>query len=1286
LNNAAGFRVSLAFSNGPSDNSRISLDQTGILTPGASIDLYGHLAAGQEAGVFTNVIAMTFADSSSLLGASTNLGTSNVTLVGSIYTGKGVWTSVNGGNWKDLGRWESSGGTPGIDGSLSINDSATFGSVGSGSVTLNTNVSIAMLTFSNAVDPYTIIGSGTITLKAGEANPEVNLLAGTNAIVTALKLADVVTLNTTEGSSLVIGGNLSGMGTLVQNGVGTTILSGTNTYTGTTLVGEGVLELLNTNSFRSGSVLTISNGATLVLGMGTNSYSPYSVAAFTRTLGALGKTRERGLLGGATIGVDVTGTNVTIGSVISKGINGMLGFGVYGHGTLTMTALNTYSGTTLINEGTLQVGNGTLSGSLGTGPVVNNGSLIMNSPSGTRLNNTISGTGSVTVLKTKFGSKVVLAGTNSFSGGITIDRASVQIMRDSGLGVPGGSVTLNGGELYNTALSSPEISADRAITLGTNGGYFQAYYGTTFVVNSSLVGPGGVGIAWDSGTLQLGGSNSYAGPTTIGSTNAPNFWKNILANPTLKLGSDNALPSGNDLIFGQTLLGNSAVLDLNGFNASVGGLYGQRNAFIRNSAQGSPTLTFAPSGSAQFDGTINNGSGLINLVMNGSGTEILGGNNSKFGNALTAVNQGTIQLASGAQLGGSIQVGSNGVFMIGAGARLTQPGTLHAISGTLIDNSGLSFANSVKGTVSLTSTGVLQKSYAAGTSVAGFGATLSGLNKSFQILAGVVRDAATLTAKIVGGALDFKGTYRNGVVLAIKDSSFSINGVHNIQWYNTNAATPYWTNTVAGNTGNVENASFKDFQGSYSAFLAMLAKNHISVDMGLSSIMGAYGYDSETQTAWAVIDHNSLFAGSWHPAPDGFAAPSSAFSYALYAQTQNQRNVAKALDSFLSNPSGDRRTVVTALDQLAADQVPMALSAIMPTLYQSLSTIAFNNANAQNMELAQRLWGVRLAEGGGFSMSGLSDNFAMIQEGEGDGSKAVLDAKKDILRPGLDNHWGMFVDGNGVFAQANSGNMLPGYNAESGGVTTGLSYKWSDRFASGLYAGYEGTYAKYGGGSSLIDNAVRFGLFGTYGQPNAKGFYANALAGGAYNNYSVTRNINLGTLNRTANSTPGAGELDSMIGGGYDLQRGNFTFGPTASLQYTYLGVNAVSETGARSLDFNSGGWNTSSMLSSLGAHAAYTWNARTLPGHEIIVVPQLSLNWQHEFLQNPYDITGNLGGSGPTFSNTSATGTKDYLYTGIGVTVEFSKRWNAALFYNAAAGNNNLTSQNIFCSTGVKF
>ncbi|MFZ4115133.1 MAG: autotransporter-associated beta strand repeat-containing protein [Chthoniobacterales bacterium] len=408
-------------------------------------------------------------------------------------------------------------------------------------------------------------------------------------------------------------------------------------------------------------------------------------------------------------------------------------------------------------------------------------------------------------------------------------------------------------------------------------------------------------------------------------------------------------------------------------------------------------------------------------------------------------------------------------------------------------------------------------------------------------------------------------------------------------------------------------------------------------------------------------------------------------SYTLVAQNQNQMNVAAALDSLIPATSSDAQTVSAALDFLTAEQYPAAFEQIMPTLYQSLSTIAFNIDNAQNQEIIQRLWGVRLASaqeaGGNFQMSGFTDNTACLQE------KDKKEIKNDIMRPAPNNHWGMFVDGNGIFAQANSANNLSTYNAESGGVTTGLSYRWNKTVTTGIYAGYQGVYSKYNAGSTLIDDQVNFGLFGTYGEENGQGLFIDGLAGGAYDNYQMNRNISFGSgdyaLNRTAMGAPGAGELNTMVATGYDLKRGNFTFGPLSSIQYQYFGAQSFSETGAQALNLNVNAWDTSSLIFSLGSHVAYNWQATK----NLLVIPQISLSWQHQFLENPYTINSTLNyGNSPTFANTSSVPLRDTLYTGIGVTMEFAKRWDTSFFYNAAAGNQDVVSQNIFWSLGYKF
>jgi T5SS/PEP-CTERM-associated repeat protein len=679
-----------------------------------------------------------------------------------------------------------------------------------------------------------------------------------------------------------------------------------------------------------------------------------------------------------------------------------------------------------------------------------------------------------------------------------------------------------------------------------------------------------------------------------------------------------------------------------------------------------------------------------------SGTLTLGsvanrGNNPSSGNSLLIADGGHVT-DSNAVIANATNFYSNSVTVTGAGSLWSNTGTLTigavgARNSLIISNGGIVVSQlgfigasntSTGNTVLITGTGSLWSNsgtltigdHGSGSITLADGGRIAASQIMIGANGGLSGTGAVNGSVVSSGNITLSGTFTvNGNVSLLNSSSFvvSTDGTSNSSVNVSGSASIGGKLVVAPSQG------------------AALSYGQQIVFLSASSITGSF----------SSVEVPDGFRGRvkvvGDPQLEVIMAPAS---YTQLAQSQNQLYVATALNSFIPYTSGDQLTVSTTLDSLTASQYNQAFNAIMPTFYQQVATVAFNQANAQNMELNQRLWGVRVAEGGGFSMSGLADNYAMLQEGIGDGSgstdgKGVLDSKKDILRPGLNNHWGMFVDGNGIFAQANSANMLPGYNSESGGVTTGLTYKWNKNVASGIYAGYQGTYTKSGAngsglgtGSSLTDNAVRFGVFGTYGQENGKGFYANALAGGAYHNIQATRVIQYSGMDRTANSAPGAGELDTMLATGYDLQKGRFTYGPTASLQYTYLGVNSVNENGAQSLNFNSGGWNSSSMLSSVGAHAAYNWQA----GRNIVVVPQISLNWQHEFMQNPYAISGNLGGTSPTFSNWSATPIRDFLYTGVGFTVEFAKKWNTSFFYNAAAGNSDLVSQNIFWSAGVKF
>ena len=157
---------------------------------------------------------------------------------------------------------------------------------------------------------------------------------------------------------------------------------------------------------------------------------------------------------------------------------------------------------------------------------------------------------------------------------------------------------------------------------------------------------------WDSGVLTLNGSNTYQGTTTIGTTTGPNYYNNANANVTIRLGNANALPYGNNLVFGDdSTQGNTATLDLNGYSPQIANLTGSTNAIIDNStAGGSISLTVGLNDqTSAYAGTIRNSSGTVSLTKVGSGILTLSGSNSYNGG--TTVTGGVLQITTDAQLG-----------------------------------------------------------------------------------------------------------------------------------------------------------------------------------------------------------------------------------------------------------------------------------------------------------------------------------------------------------------------------------------------------------------------------------------------------------------------------------------------------------------------------------------------------------------------------------------------------------------------------------------------------------
>ncbi len=181
-------------------------------------------------------------------------------------------------------------------------------------------------------------------------------------------------------------------------------------------------------------------------------------------------------------------------SVFAGVIAGSGSLAKQGSGTLTLTGNNSYAGGTLIQAGTLQIGQGGGSGSLGSGAVDDRGLLRFARNDAVQLDNAISGSGGLeqTLGQLTLGSTLnSYTGSTQVSSGALLTSGAERLPDASAVTVAAGaSLTLAGNETLGS------LAADGAVTLHGNlvstGGQ---RYGGGLTINS----PGPI-------TLQAGGA------------------------------------------------------------------------------------------------------------------------------------------------------------------------------------------------------------------------------------------------------------------------------------------------------------------------------------------------------------------------------------------------------------------------------------------------------------------------------------------------------------------------------------------------------------------------------------------------------------------------------------------------------------------------------------------------------------------------------------------------------------------------------------------------------------
>ena len=190
------------------------------------------------------------------------------------------WLSAVNGNWSDPTKWTI--GVPNADGAVAGVSAATGTAV---TISLNAPATLGTLLLGSGSSGvgYSLVGSGSNTLTfsntSNNAPAQISVIDGTHLINAPVVLASNLVVTSaasnpwtlTFGTASSIADNRAGYSLTMSGAEGTLILSGSNTYTGGTIVTAGTLLATTTASlpgYNAAGQINVAGGAVLAVQTG----------------------------------------------------------------------------------------------------------------------------------------------------------------------------------------------------------------------------------------------------------------------------------------------------------------------------------------------------------------------------------------------------------------------------------------------------------------------------------------------------------------------------------------------------------------------------------------------------------------------------------------------------------------------------------------------------------------------------------------------------------------------------------------------------------------------------------------------------------------------------------------------------------------------------------------------------------------------------------------------------------------------------------------------------------
>ncbi|CAN5350132.1 hypothetical protein BH11PLA2_BH11PLA2_38130 [soil metagenome] len=578
-------------------------------------------------------------------------------------SGSGMLTKYGAGFLTFDATLSQSGGVTVSDGTLILTANNSF----TGGVTIGPSALLSI-----ASDANLGASANGVTFESGNIRFTQNLTTSRTFILNG----NANNFDLPNGVTATITSSISGPGALAISGLGTLVLTGSNSYTTTYLLGGTLVVSNDSNLGTEGGTLFFGNDATLRVDAGFNSTRPMRIFSSSGIISVPNASHVLTLSG-----------DTTDSALLVKA----------GAGTLSLTGMLTHTGGTLVNGGTLALGRvGGSTGLNGTTFTVNSGATLRFD------SNDNFGSHDSTL-----GPTVVVTGGTVTNSGAYINALQNLTLNDGTLTGVGGFGGYASYSVRNTLTST----GTSQIIIGTanNGALALSQAGTTvfdvqsgtLTVNAVItnnVGAAGNLFKTGPGTLVLNSRNTYTGGTTVsagilamGNDGQLTGGSALASTVTVSSGATVRFDTNNNFGNYVTATGPSVVvnggtvtnsggyfnqiqnLTLNdGTLTGVGGFPGYGSYAVRNTLTSTGTsqitlgtsnnggLALSQAGTTTFD--VQNGSLAVNAVItnsfgssssnlskSGNGTLVLTQANTYSGGTL--VNAGTVAVTGNNSLG-----------------------------------------------------------------------------------------------------------------------------------------------------------------------------------------------------------------------------------------------------------------------------------------------------------------------------------------------------------------------------------------------------------------------------------------------------------------------------------------------------------------------------------------------------------------------------------------------------------------------------------------------------------